>query len=204
MRRTPAARDNIVPLLEAFNFIGSRTHPHSWDSSEAVSVRLGQRKAVASESRRRGLSALRTMRSLAENGTINIIYSDDQRRRVPYFQSAGYWLTAIYPDPVGTGEGLIELDDRHLHPCVVDVSRIIQWRVPTSQAKPGPKRRFEPFYVELDEYFSCNSTSKQNKEVIYELAHLSIEWPRGTMLHQRINEARDRALARNRSTVIPD
>ena len=205
MRRMPA-HDNIVSLLSAFNLIGRHAHTTTWDESEASAIRLGRAAKASSESRHRGRDALRLMRQLAENGTINLIYTDDQRRRVPYFQSPGYWLTAIYPDPIATGEGMIELDDRYIYLSVVDIRQITKWQNPIPNAATGPKRRFLPFEAELDKYFSFNPISNKNTEVISDLRHSStqFDWPKKTMMYEFINDARDRAKARIWSSAIPE
>lgn len=196
MRGFPAAQSYVVPVLEAFNFIGHLVEPDAWDESESNAVRLGQRGRVDPKARQRGLKAIKVMRSLSETGLINLIYTDDQRRRVPYVQSSGYWLTAIYPDPVGTGEGMIELDDRYIHPCVVDIRQIITRRSP--RAGGGARRGFSDFDTALDEYFADNPTSKVNADVISELgqSHKDLCWPGKTVTHERINDARSRAKAR--------
>jgi hypothetical protein len=144
------------------------------------------------------------MRTLAENGTINLIYTDAERRRVPYFQSAGYWLSAIYPDPIGSGEGVIELDDRYLYPCVVDVSQIITWCPKIAKAFPGPKRKFEAFDGALDDFFANNPITVAAKEIRNTLSKtFKGEWPQSTTQHGRINEARQRARAKF-GKITPD
>lgn len=206
MRGLSTTQKYVVPLLEAFNFVGYLVEPQTWTGSEAGAVRLGQRRKVDPDARRRGLKALGIMHKFAESGIINLIYTDDQRRRVPYFQSAGYWLTAIYPDPLGNGEGMIELDDRYIKPCVVDIRQIIASRHPNKTTKTGPKRRFIPFRTALDGYFKNNSTAKSNAEVIHELGqtHADELWPRKTLTHELINEARDRAKAQASVRINPD
>ena len=196
MRGFPTAQSYVVPLPEAFNFIGNLVEPTAWDKTESSAVRLGRKGMVDPKARQRGLKALNVMRNLAETGLINLIYTDDQRRRVPYFQSSGYWLTAIYPDPKSTGEGMIELDDRDMHPCVVDIRQIIGRR--TARIGRTTRRGFKDFDFALDEYFTRNPTAKLNAEVISELgqSHENLQWPGRTVTHERINDARDRAKAR--------
>lgn len=206
MRGLATAQSYVVPLLEGFNFVGHLIEPKAWDESEAFAVRLGKKGMVDPKARHRGLNALKIMRNLAESGMINLIYTDDQRRRVPYFQSSGYWLTAIYPDPVGTGEGMIELDDRYLHPCIVEIGRIAKWRLAARSARTGPKRAFLEFEAALEKYFQCNPTSKRNADVRHELGKESpsLKWPANSRMHELINEARDRAKAGFRASVIPE
>jgi hypothetical protein len=206
MRALAATHHFIVPLLEGFNFVGYLVEPTAWDESEAGAVRLGQRRKVDPDARRRGLKALSVMRTLAENGTINLIYTDGQRRRVPYFQSSGYWLSAIYPDPVGDGEGMIELDDRYIHPCVVDIRKIIAWRSQAEAFRTGPKRSFLEFEAALEKYFQSNPISKRNAEVRHELGKESpsLKWPAETRMHELINDARDRAKAGFQASVTPE
>lgn len=196
MRGFPTAQSYVVPLLEAFNFVGHLVEPTAWDKTESSAVRLGWKGRGDPKARQRGLKALNVMRNLAETGLINLIYTDDQRRRVPYFQSCGYWLTAIYPDPKSTGEGMIELDDRIIHPCVVDIRQIIGRR-PGGMGRVK-RRGFKDFDLALDEYFSNNPTAKLNANVISELgqSHKDLQWPGKTVMHERINDARDRAKAR--------
>jgi hypothetical protein len=197
MRGFPTARSHVVPLLEAFNFLGYLVEPIAWDESESSAVRIGQRGKVDRRVRHRGFEALKIMRNLSEAGLINLIYTDEQRRRVPYYQSSGYWLSAIFPDPAGTGEGMIELDDRYIHPCVADIRQIAAWRSART-IRTGPKRGFAQFDTALDEYFTNNPTAKANAEVIFELGqtYADMRWPGKTVMHERINDARNRASAR--------
>lgn len=195
MRKMSENQNSVVSVLQAYNFVGSRKISADWDETEAFAIRLGQRAKAASEVRGRGLEALRLMIDLAESGVIEFIYTDDERRRIRYSQSTGFWLTAIYPDPTGTGEGMIELDDRYLHPCVVDVGQILHWRLQNNAPKTGPKRGFLQFDAALDRYFVCNPTSTRNADVICDLGkdNPKLIWPGKTTMHERINDARDRA-----------
>lgn len=206
MRKMSANQISVMSVLQAYNFVGSRRISAAWDETEAVAIRLGQRAKANPEVRRRGHEAIRLMRDLAESGIINLIYTDDQRRRISYPQSTGFWLTAIYPDPTGTGEGMIELDDRYLHSCVVDVRQILNWRLPTNRPRTGPKRGSLQFDAAVDGYFACNPTSTRNAEVIRDLgkADPTLRWPGKTTMHERINEAREHAKARFRSGQTPN
>lgn len=196
MRGFPTAQSYVVPLLEAFNFVGNLVESTAWDMTESSAVRLGRRGKVHPKARQRGLKALKVMRNLSETGLINLVYTDDQRRRISYSQSSGFWLTAIYPDPVGTGEGMIELDDRYVHPCVVDIRQILNRR--SQRGSSTARRGFNDFDLALDGYFTDNPISKVNGEVIFELgqSHTNMRWPGRTVMHERINAARDRAKAR--------
>lgn len=195
MRGFPTAQRYVVSLLEGFNLVGHVVEPKAWDESESNAVRLGQRGKVDPTARRRGLKVLGIMRNLAESGLANLIYTDDQRRRVPYSQSSGYWLTAIHPDPLGTGEGFIELDDRYVHPCVVDIRQFNIKRSLGDAPRSGRKRGFLDFDTALKEYFRNNPVGKLNADVIYELgrSHANLRWPGKTVTHERINDARSRA-----------
>jgi hypothetical protein len=195
MRKMSANLNSVVSVLQAYNFVGLRRISAAWDETEAVAIRLGQRAKAAQEVRRRGLEAIRHMRDLAESGVINLIYTDDQRKRISYSQNTGFWLTAIHPDPTGSGEGMIELDDRYLHPCVVDIRQILHWRLPAKTPTSGPKRGFLEFDAALNRYFGCNPTSTLNADVIRDLGKVNpkLKWPGKTTMHERINEARDRA-----------
>lgn len=181
MRDLILPKPNVVSLLDAFNTIGCRIFGPEWDGGEAAAIRLGQRSRAEPNVRRRGLDVLGAMRFFAENGWLGLIYTDEFGRRVPYSQSAGFWLSGIYPDPMGTGEGLIELDDRQIQPCVVDVSALKQWRFKKpKRSSTGPKRKYTAFAEVCVEFFQSNGIGFIN-EAVWQYAKDSLQrddpWP---------------------------
>jgi hypothetical protein len=142
------------------------------------------------------------MRHCAENGWLRLIYTSHDRRRVPYFESSGYWLSAIYPDPVGTGEGMIELDDRYLQPCVADVSALKKWpSMRSADVKTGPKSKFTIFEDKCAEFFNSHRISAPNEEVrafVRDAMNGKGEWPKKSRRNELIGQARDNQRALDR------
>jgi hypothetical protein len=199
MRKAPQIGGRIVSILDAFNFIGMRLSPLDWDQSESKAIRLGQRAKTDPESRLRGLKALQYMQNLIELGDIKLTYTDDQRRRVCYSEHTSYWLTAIYPDPVGSGEGMIQLDHSDIYFGMVDISGIIDWSNPNKKT-PGRTPRFQEFDEALDLFFTNNSIETKKSSIINEIRLISknIDWPGRSVMYVRIDEARARARERFR------
>ena len=196
MRRFSASNNQMVSLLDAFNFIGRRMRDN-WDGSEAAALRLGQRAKAPNSVHERAHVAMRAMRMFAENGTIDLIYTDQQRRRVPYSQSTAFWLTAIYPDPVGTGEGSIELDDRDHYPCMVNIGQLAKWRSSAARTQARSSQKFAAFSDAADKYFETNFSAKNGDviEFVRKLLSSSPDWPSKAWQHELIHRARKKARA---------
>jgi hypothetical protein len=204
MRDIDLPDSNIVSLLVAFNSIGRRLFGREWNNTEADAIRLGQRSKVEPEARQRGLAALKLLDRLAEDGTVNLIYTDGSNRRVPYFQNAGYPITAIFPDPVGTGEGMVQLNHEDICYCVADVRGLNQWRVKRRKsAATGPKRKFGKFEAACTEFF--RTCSARNNEPVWQFAKAQLlrddPWPRDSWGNTLINQAREKQAEADRSRI---
>ena len=162
MRTVILPKPNFISLLLAFNMIGRRMFGSEWNGQEAAAVRLGQKHKACAQARERGFLALKAMRIAADNGALPIIYTNDDRQRVPYFDNVNYWITALHPDPIGSGEGMIELDGRYLYPVIVDVSGLGKWCVATTRGKTGPRSKYHQFKEIIEEFFRIHPTSQTN------------------------------------------
>jgi hypothetical protein len=202
MRASTRPKSNFVSLLEAFNLIGRRMMGSDWDGSESGAIRYGQRTKVDPAIRKRGLTVLSVLRELVTDGSLPLIYTDEQRRRVPYYENTGFWMTALYPDPNGTGEGLIELDDRYMHHCVVSIATLAKRMPrPSSTRRPGPTSDFTSFEAAIEDFFNSNSIKASNPCVWQHAKQVLAgcgKWPSKSWGNDLINKGRERHEKRGR------
>lgn len=188
-------KSTVVSLPVAFNTIGRLLYGKAWRGHEVVAIRLGQQSKARSDARQRGLKALDVMRILAEDGRVGLFYTDEAGRRVPYFQSRGPWLTNLYPDPMGIGEGQIELGDREIRNCVADVSSLKpSLFVKPGNPKTGPKGKYSAFDAACAQFFRDHSIQFLNKAVwdfVRKIVKLDEPWPGKSWGNDLINAARD-------------
>lgn len=186
-----------VSLVELFNRLGRREFGNDWSGEEAAAIRLGRRSETNPRAYSRGKKVITLMREMAEVSSIKLIYTDHARARIPYGSAPGYWLTNIFPDQHGTGEGFIELDDRETYPCFAVVGRTAIRDA--RSVKQGRPRQFAEFDAALDALFTEFPQSTSRKEIIHALTRtFQGEWPKRTTVYFRIDEAIQRAKARVR------
>lgn len=193
----------IVTLLCAYNLIGRYLHGPDWSGEEVAAIKLGQRSHFSRDIRLRGLEALNLLKELVSNGLLNPIYTDQAGLRVPYHGAVGYWITDIFPDPLGAGEGMIELNDQDIYPCVIDISGFgRKFDDAARQVKNGPKARFGLFAQAVSEFFDTHPVTSENWEA-WDFARRKLDkddaWPKPTWGNELINRAREKQLTIDRS-----
>ena len=200
-----AGDSRLITLLDLFNLVGQKVFQDNWNRDEAAAIRVGRRSSVDRGAYRRGQHVLKILRHFAESGQVSLIYTDRANLRVPYSQTVGYWLTNIFPDPLGTGEGQIELNDSDILPCVAIVHGLKNWKLASPKAhKTGPKRQFAEYDAELDRIFSEIPIDSKPIEVRSILQSFKGHRPQRETEYRRIEEARERAKVKFRSIGISD
>ena len=196
--------DDFAPLATAFDKIGKYRFGPEWSANMAATVRLGKRSRDPDQ-RAKGQWTLRALTQCVENGWLPLVYFKGTKR-VRYFDaSEGPALRALYPQPTDDQGGQVELEDEGIYPCMVDTSglaRILREKFgkPKLSTRGRPRRYVEIGRV-LDEYFKSHPPATPNMVVIKDVGGLvpKAELPGDTVLHERVNDARDRAITRMRS-----
>lgn len=196
-------RDDLVQLSVAFNMLGKHRFGQAWDAvgDMTIAARIGQSRSHSPDILAMARWANKAIVQCVRNGWLPVIYFEGDRRFRYFDNPNGREVSCVHIRPIdGDERGQVEFEDGYTVYCVADVSGftdIIKAKFGArAEYTPGPKRKFADFDAALDKLFreiSPRTPTVDVRRVINKT--FEGDRPQKTTMYERIDEARERALA---------
>jgi hypothetical protein len=195
--------EDIVQLSVAFNMLGKHRFGQEWETVGDMTLvtHLGQSRRHSVDVRAMAGWANKAMMQCVRNGWLPVIYFEGDRRHRYFDNPNGREICRVHVRPLDNDErGQIEFADGSTAFCVSDVCGFVGVLKAKfgarAEIKPGPKREFAEFDAPLDLLFQEISPRTSTADVRRAINKaFKGNQPKKSTLYQRIDEARERALA---------